>query len=131
MPLCKLHCASMFIFAILVLFCAITALQLHHLDQMQIDRQEQLCLDKRIRKCGEVCHKVISDSSNKNLLSPQIIYKTKRDYDVWWCFSGHWQWKNHIILQNFSLILSLALWGINFSPEHQDRHNCIDFYKSI
>lgn len=80
MPLCKLHCASTFIFAILVLLCAIIALQLHHLEQMQIDREEQPCPDKRIRKCGELCHNVIiSDNSNKNLLSPQLIYKTKKE----------------------------------------------------
>lgn len=51
-----------------------------HLDQMQIDKEEQLCPDKRIRKCGELCHKVIiSDSSNKNLLSPQLTHNTKRE----------------------------------------------------
>lgn len=47
---------------------------------MQIDGEEQLCPDKRIRKCGELCHKVIiSDSSNKNLLSSPLIYKTERE----------------------------------------------------
>lgn len=80
MPLCKLHCTSTFIFAILVLLSAITALQPHHLNQMQTDREAQLCPDKRIRKHGELCYRaIISDSSNKTLLFPQLIHQTKRE----------------------------------------------------
>jgi len=69
----------MFIFAILVLLSAITALQLYHLDQMQTDRAGQLCLEKRIKKCEELCHKVIiSDSVNKPLLFPRLVHQPKR-----------------------------------------------------
>lgn len=80
MPLCKLQCTNAFIFAILVHLSAITALQPHHLDQMQTDKEAQLYPHKRIRKHREQCHKVIiSDSSYKTLLFPQLIHQTKRD----------------------------------------------------